>query len=84
MSKFGQVAIVVGIMIILYLLLLVIIPILSDFASTANITASSVPGRNVTADYPGSTEGLLAAPWVLWFCPGVIGMISVVIILKRP
>lgn len=81
-NKFGQVAIVVGIMGILYLLLLVVMPVLTDIASTANVTAHVT--RNASSVYPGSTSFLLASPWILWWAPGVIGMIVVVIILKRP
>ena len=81
MGKIGSVVIVVVIVIAAYLLLLVTVPILTDSVSTANITMHAT--SNMT-NYPGTAEAVLAAPWVLFFVPGVIGLIAVVIILKRP
>jgi len=80
MNKIGAVIIVMGAVIAVYLLLLVTMPILVDFASTANTTMAAT--SNMT-NYPGTQEAVLSTPWVLWFAPGVIGMIVVVIILKR-
>lgn len=81
MNKIGQVAIVVAIVIAAYLLLLVTMPILVDFASTANTTMHA--GSNMT-NYPGTAEGVVAAPWALFFVPGVIGIFAIVVILKKP
>ena len=82
MNKLGAVLIVIGIVGACYLLLLVAMPILTDFASTANTTiAADVDDLSA---YPGATSGLLAAPWVLFFVPGVIGMIVIVIICRSP
>ena len=81
MNKIGAVAVVIGVVIFCYLILLVAMPILVDFASTANatITASS----NLSY-YPGTQGFLLSTPWILFFVPGVIGMTIIVIILKQP
>jgi len=81
MSKIGRVILVVVGVILLYLLLLVIMPILTDFASTANTTMTA--SSNLT-NYPGAAEGVLIAPYLLWWAPGVIGMVAVVFILKKP
>lgn len=81
MGKIGAVSVVVVAVCILYLLMLVIMPVMADFASTANTTMAA--SSNLT-NYPGAAEGVLVAPWFLWFAPGVVGMVAVVIILKRP
>ncbi len=82
MNKIGQVALVVFIMGVLYLILLAVMPVVSDMSIAANttITASGV----AVAEMPGSTSFLLAAPWILWWIPGVMGMIIVVAILRAP
>ena len=81
MGKVGAVIVVVAATIIVYVLLLVTMPILTDFASTANTTMAAT--SNLT-NYPGAAEGVLMAPWLVWFAPGVICMTVVVVILKRP
>ncbi len=80
MGKIGQVIIVLVGVIILYLLLMPIMPILTEFASTSNTTMAAT--SNLT-NYPGAAEGVLMAPWLLWFVPGTIGMVLIVVILKR-
>ena len=81
MNKIGQVFIVIGLVAACYLILLVVMPVLNQFASSANATIQS--SVNVTL-FPGAVEVLLAAPWVLWFVPASIGMIAVVLIMRRP
>lgn len=81
MNKIGQVTIVVVVVGILYLLLLAVMPVLTGVAATANATMAATSNMS---NYPGASEGLIAAPWVLWFVPGAIGMIAVVVILKQP
>ena len=80
MNKIGQVILVVVAVSILYLILLVIMPVLTDIASTANATMTA---SSNLSNYPGSAEGVVAAPWLLWFTPFGIGMIAIVVILKR-
>lgn len=82
MSKVGQVIVVVVFVSIVYLAMLVIMPIVSDFSISANATITA-SGANITA-HPGSTSFLLSIPWILWFIPGSIGIAVVVVILKRP
>jgi len=81
MNKLGQVALVVFIMGVLYLILLAVMPVVSDMSIAANTTITD-SGVDVAA-MPGSTGILLSAPWILWFMPAVIGMIVIVVILKR-
>lgn len=79
MRKLGLILATIGIVVIAYLFLLVIMPIISDFASTAN---TSIAASHNVSNFPGSTTGLLAIPWVLWFAPAVGGTIAVVVILR--
>jgi len=81
MGKARGVFITVAFVVVVYLIMLVTMPIVSEFASTANTTAAA--SVNVSLQ-PGSTSALLAAPLVLWFVPGAIGMIVVVVILRQP
>lgn len=80
MNKVGPVAIVVGMIIAAYLLLLVVMPVLVDFSIAANTTAAA---SSDMSRMPGASETLIAAPWVLLFVPAGIGMIVIVVILKR-
>jgi len=80
MGKIGAVIVVVSIVCALYLIMLTVMPVVVDLSLTANSTINA-SGVNLTA-MPGSTEVLVSAPWVLWFVPGVIGMIAIVIILR--
>ena len=81
MNKIGQVILVVFGVSILYLLMLVVIPIMMDMASSANatITLESNP-----ANYPGGTSFLFVIPWICWWVPGCIGMSAIIVILKKP
>ncbi|GAG82113.1 unnamed protein product [marine sediment metagenome] len=81
MNKLGHVAVVVGLVLMVYLILLITVPFLS---SVAVDVASNMTADHPVAQYPGAVEGLLMAPWLLFFAPGVIGLIAVVVILKRP
>ena len=81
MNKLGAVLIIIGVVIGCYLILLVTQTVVVNLVESANatITASS----NLT-NYPGTQGFLLSTPWIMWFVPGVIGMIAIVIILRRP
>ena len=81
MKKMGYIAITVGFTIIVYLLLLITIPILVDFATTANTTMAA--SSNMT-NYPGTSGALMSAPWVLWFVPGALCIVVVIAILRQP
>ena len=81
MNKIGAVAIVCALVAGAYLFLLVAMPILTEFASTANATMTA---SSNLSNYPGAAEGVLAAPWIMFFVPAVIGIAAIVIILKKP
>ena len=81
MGKIWQVILIVSGVSMLYLLMLVIMPVVSSLASTANTTAAA--SVNVSLQ-PGSTSFLLSIPWICWWIPGTIGGIAVVAVLKQP
>lgn len=82
MNKLGAVLIVIGIVIACYLILLVVIPsVVVDMVETANATMTA--SSNLT-NYPGTQGFLLSTPLILFFVPGGIGMIVIVIILRQP
>lgn len=81
MNKIGAVAIIIGITIFLYLILLVVMPVVTELISTANAT---VTGAGGWANYPSSQGFFVSQPWILFFVPGVICMIIIVIILRQP
>jgi len=78
-NKLGAVLIVIALVAVCYLILLVVMPTVTGIVETANTTLSTHDLTN----YPGASEGLVATPWILWFVPAVIGMIVVVLIVRR-
>ena len=70
---------IIGATVIAYLFLTIVMPILADFASSANTTIST--SSNIS-DYPGTQEALLGAPLLLYFVPAVFAVILVVIVLR--
>ena len=80
MDKLGSVAWIIGGVIICYLLMLVFMPFLAETASTANTTMAATSNMS---NYPGTSEAVLSAPWVLWFVPAVGGIIALVLVLRR-
>ena len=81
MNKLGSVLIIIGVVIGCYLILLVTQTVVVGLVETANATMTA--SSNLT-NYPGTQGFLLSTPWILWFVPGVIGMIAIVIILRQP
>ena len=80
MSKIGPVVVVIVLVAIAYILLLVVMPLVAEIASTANVTMAASSNMS---NYPGTQDTMLSAPWALFFVPGVVGIIAIVIILKR-
>lgn len=78
-NKIKLVGLIIGGVIFVYLVLLAIMPIFTDVTSTANttITASS----NWT-DYPGTQAVLLGAPLWIFGIPAVVGIASIVVVLR--
>ena len=82
MKKLGAVIIIIVVVAICYVTMLVYMPVINTMVQTGNATITA-SGANLT-NMPGSQSGLIAAPWILWWVPGVIGMAFIVIILKQP
>ena len=83
MNKIGAVIIVVGVVAAAYLFLLVVMPVFTDIVSTANVTMTEATA-NFTDVYPGTSEFMVSTPWIMFFVPGVIGIILIVMILRKP
>ncbi len=57
----------------------ILIPILADFASTANTT---IAASSNWSDYPGAQGALIGAPLWLYFIPTILGIAAIVIVLR--
>ena len=80
-SKFGFTAFTFVAVCIIYLFLTVMMPFISGLAfdASANISAGATAGN-----YTASIGGLNYAPLFIYFLPGVIGIVAIVIRLKQP
>ena len=81
MNKIGAIVITVAMVIICYLLMLVTVPVMVGLISTAN--ATMVASSNMT-NYPGTAGFLTSMPWILWFVPGSLGIVVIIMILRKP
>ncbi len=81
MNKIGAVITVVVLIIGTYLFLLVVMPIISDLALSANTTMNATSNMSL---YPGTSGFLMSTPWILFFIPGIIGIALIVVILRMP
>ncbi len=78
MNKIGALLIITFGVVVTYLLLLVFQPTFNSIISTANTTSSVGSGH-----YWGAQAFLLGIPWFVSFIPVIIGLIAVVMVLKR-
>ena len=81
MNKIGAIAITVGMVIICYLLMLVTVPVMVGLISTANTTMAA--SSNMSA-YPGTAGFLVSMPWICWFVPASLGIVVIIMILRKP
>lgn len=81
MNKIGAIIITIGAVTMAYLILLVVMPFLTDVVATANATMNATSNMSL---YPGTSAGIISVPWILFFVPGSIGMIVIVMILRKP
>ncbi len=79
-DKVKQVVIIIAAVSILYLLLIPIMGIFTDAASTANTTIAATDNWS---DFPGAQSALLGAPLFIFFIPAILGIAWVVLVLKR-
>ena len=80
MSKFKSIALLIVGILMLYGVLAIFISFLAD--TTVSVNQSLNASTNMTA-YPGTSGFLLSTPWVLYFVPAVIGIVWLVVILKK-
>lgn len=80
MSKFKQVVwVIIGVSIV-YIMLAIFINFLADI--TVSVNADLAAAHNMS-QYEGTSGFLLATPWILYIAPAVIGIIVIVVLLKR-
>lgn len=80
MSKPRMILLVVMGISLVYVMLSVFIKFLAD--TTVSVNAELAAAHNMT-QYPGASGFLLASPWILYFAPAAIGIVLIVLILKR-
>lgn len=81
MRKMGAIAVTVAMVIICYLLMLVTVPVMVGLISTANTTMTA--SSNMT-NYPGTAGFLTSMPWICWFIPASLGIVVIIMILRKP
>lgn len=80
MNKLKPILFIVIGVILAYVVLIPTMPILTD---TAAESAAILEAEHDMDNYPGSKEGLQFAPWLLYFLPAGIGIVSIVVVLRR-
>lgn len=79
MSKAKAIVVLIVLVTIGMIMNLVTVPFLHEMAVSTNATLAT--STNMT-NYPGTSEMLLATPWLLYLAYPFIGLICVVLILK--
>lgn len=79
MNKMGAVLLTVVVVCVAYFLVIVAVPFLAETINSANTTMAASSNMS---NYPGTSEFMLSVPWLMYFVPGVIGIIVIVLILK--
>lgn len=80
MNKLKAVVIIIAGVCLAYLMLLAVMPALTSIVAESSAIVGAHPNIDL---HPGAQEGLDIMPWVLYFLPGVIGIIALVITLRR-
>jgi len=80
MTKFKAIALLILGIGGCYVVLAIFIKFLADQTVSTNATLAA--SSNMAA-YPGTSGFLLSTPWVLYFVPAIIGIIWLVVILKK-
>lgn len=79
MNKFKAIAIIVIAVLLCYGVLAVFINFVADTTVSTN---QALDAASNMALYPGTSGFLLSVPWILWFVPGVIGIVLIVVVLR--
>jgi len=80
MSKFKAIALLIVGITMLYAVLAIFVKFVADTALPTNATLDA--GSNMTA-YPGTSGFLLFSPFLLYVAPAIIGIVWLIVILKR-
>lgn len=81
MKKIKSVAFICIGVAVCYLFLTAFMPVITGVVETSSANISANPNLD---QYVGAKEGLDIMPWVLYLLPGAIGIIALVVVLKRP
>ncbi len=82
MSKPRQIIYIIIAITILYVFLSVFVVFLAD--TTVSVNNQLAVAHNGMVAYPGSSDFILAVPWIMYIAPAVVGIIAVVVVLKEP
>ena len=80
MSKTNEIATIIIGVIMVYIPLAIFIEFVANQSVTTNATLAAAHNM---AQYPGTSGFLLSTPWLLYFFPAIIGIILIIVALKR-
>ena len=80
-TKMVKVFAILAAVFVAYLFIIIVVPWLADITVTANTT---IAASSNMSNYPGLSGAILGTPLFLFFVPGVIGIILVILVLKEP
>lgn len=81
MKRFLIIFIIWAAVIFAYIILTAAMPAINEIVETTNSTLTATSNMS---NYPGTQEAILYAPMWIWFIPGLVGVVSSVIIFKMP
>lgn len=81
MNKLLMLLFIIGLVVGAYILLLVVMPTITDIINTANTTMAATSNMS---NYPGMQYATVSTPWALIFIPGILGIFAIVIVLRAP
>lgn len=81
MAKLKSVAFICIGVAVCYMFLTAFMPVITEVVEISSANISANPNLD---QYVGAKEGLDIMPWLLYLLPGAIGMIALVIVLRRP
>lgn len=80
MNKLKAVAFIVCAVVLCYVLMIAVMPVVQGLAFDV---ADQVEAAHDMDQYVAADSGLRVMPYVLWFTPGVIGIIALVITVRK-
>ena len=79
-NKFVGLGIMWVVVIFAYIIMAAIMPAFTDIVSTANTTIQASANMS---NLPGTMGVVQTAPVWIWFIPGVVGLVSTVVMLRK-